>query len=376
MKSQDDRPFEIGSRQKALEPKDSAWPTILALLALVVAGVALFGGYQYFERWQAERRIQPYLSLHSEGWSTAELENFASRLEKLGANSCDYRSLGQVGETLKKKGNGKDAASFYSAVINRCPHDYAFSYNGWAAAQNSGDFALSLVIAEKLVKEEPALAAPRALRGMSNEALGELRNALGDYLSALEMLGEKSRISASEYIRLARTFSKLGEFCNAASILELFISFDPMARRTAQIEAPLQEYYLKGDCISQNQPSSVRGTKLGNHLVVSAVVNGIPARLLVDTGATFTVLSPALAQRAGVKFDGREMQIHGFNGTTLVKMGRLKTLTVGSSTTNGLDVVPLPQPAANLPYDGLLGMNFLTVAGFRLVGDRLELGTR
>jgi clan AA aspartic protease (TIGR02281 family) len=372
-----DRPIDPGSRIAPPPIKESRWPILVTLISVLVGAVVLFGGYQFWERYQATSRVSALIQLHTDGWTNAELQMLAAQLEKLGPNSCDFRALEVVASTIQKKGNGADLATFYSSIIDRCPHEYTFAYQAWRAAQNSGDFNRSLAIANKFIAEEPVRATPRALRGQAYEALGELRLALGDYLSALELLGDKRRIVPSEYLRLARTFAKLDEYCSAVSILELYVSFDPSARRTPPIDTLINEYSAKGSCSLKASTTNVKGTKAGQHLIVTVSVNGSPGRLLVDTGATFTALSPALAEKAGVKFDGKEIQILGFGGISSVRMGKLPSLTVGSVTVSNLDVVPLaPTNTDSRGFDGLLGMNFLALVGFKLVEDRLELGKR
>jgi clan AA aspartic protease (TIGR02281 family) len=370
-------PLDLGPRINRPDHKDSRWPAIVALFSLLIMGVALFGGYQFWERYQAVSRVEAFIDLHPEGWTNEELIALASQLEKLGHSSCDFKALINIASVIQRKGNGSDLVVFYSKAISRCPHNFDFAYRGWLSAQNAGDFQQSLFLADRLVIEEPASAAVRALRGQSYEAMGEYRLALGDYLSALELLGDKSRVAPSEFLRLARTFGKLEEFCNAVAILELYVSFDVVNRRNPQVQALINEYAAKGHCFSQSAPNTVRGTRVGQLLIVSANINGVAARLMVDTGATFTALTPRLAERAGIKFDGKKIQVHGFSGVSTVQMGRLPIISVGNTTIKDIDVVPLaPAPSNQTAYDGLLGMNFLTLAGFRLVDDRLELGIR
>jgi clan AA aspartic protease (TIGR02281 family) len=87
------------------------------------------------------------------------------------------------------------------------------------------------------------------------------------------------------------------------------------------------------------------------------VLNGsLTARLLVDTGATNTMISPTLAQQ--LRLDPRDtdiMPVQTANGVTLVPITKVQSMSVGGATAYDVDV---SVHDAGLP-GGLLGMSFL-----------------
>jgi clan AA aspartic protease (TIGR02281 family) len=97
--------------------------------------------------------------------------------------------------------------------------------------------------------------------------------------------------------------------------------------------------------------------KVGNALFVDVVLNdSLKARLLVDTGATDTVISQQLAQQ--LRLDPRDadiMPVSTANGVVLVPVTKVQSMSVGGATAHDVDVsvhdVGLP--------GGLLGMSFL-----------------
>ena len=80
-------------------------------------------------------------------------------------------------------------------------------------------------------------------------------------------------------------------------------------------------------------------------------------QLLIDTGASITVLTPAALQQRGMRYrdTGRSRVFNTANGTVRAPVYILESLTVGNWTLEQLEVGVLELNG----IDGLLGMNFL-----------------
>ncbi len=104
------------------------------------------------------------------------------------------------------------------------------------------------------------------------------------------------------------------------------------------------------------------------HYWLEAKINGVPARFLVDTGATLTAVSAETAQRAGLtaRPGGVPVMISTANGTVTADLTTFDTLAFGNIEASGLDAVIAP----NLGRTNVIGMNFLS----RLEGWRVERG--
>lgn len=90
------------------------------------------------------------------------------------------------------------------------------------------------------------------------------------------------------------------------------------------------------------------------HFWVDARINGSLARLMVDSGATVTTLSPATAAAAGIAASGLSEQVGTANGTIEVRRGCAATFAVGNIEVRDLGV--------HLARDdfNVVGMNFLS----------------
>lgn len=96
----------------------------------------------------------------------------------------------------------------------------------------------------------------------------------------------------------------------------------------------------------------------GGPLVVDALLNGVPVRLLLDTGADHTLISPAAMARAG--FDaagGTRVHIRGVTGDAVAALVTVPRLDVAGRQLGPVAVVVHALPDQNV--DGLLGRDVL-----------------
>ena len=105
------------------------------------------------------------------------------------------------------------------------------------------------------------------------------------------------------------------------------------------------------------------------HYWLNAEVNGVPARFLVDTGATLTAISEPTARAAGLeeRRDRLPVMMTTANGTIRVGTTTVDELRFGNVAAFGLDAVIAP----NIGETNVIGMNLLS----RLAQWRVEQGT-
>jgi clan AA aspartic protease (TIGR02281 family) len=122
--------------------------------------------------------------------------------------------------------------------------------------------------------------------------------------------------------------------------------------------------------------SEVAGVPLrrrGSHFLVDARLGSQSARLLIDTGASLTMLTPTMLQRRAhaVQETGRTGIFNTANGRVRAPIYRLDALSVGDWQVSDLEVgvLDLGDPG----IDGLLGMNFLRHFRFFIDQDAAQL---
>ena len=110
----------------------------------------------------------------------------------------------------------------------------------------------------------------------------------------------------------------------------------------------------------------LRRTPVG-HLELDATVNGQPARLLVDTGASATVINKTSAERWGLECHDDPGQAIGCGFAAPCEMARLEELKLADLEIGDVDVavVDLSQINTGLeqakaePIDGIIGSNLM-----------------
>lgn len=108
------------------------------------------------------------------------------------------------------------------------------------------------------------------------------------------------------------------------------------------------------------------------HFWANGMINGRPARFLIDSGATLTALSRSTAEATGVAIDeaGFPVLVETANGTIEAQRGRIGQLVIGPITRNDLGATV----SAELDDTNLLGMNFLSsLKSWRVEGRTLVL---
>ena len=112
------------------------------------------------------------------------------------------------------------------------------------------------------------------------------------------------------------------------------------------------------------------------HFWAAATINGVPRRMLIDSGATVTALSEDTAQAAAVEPELNVMPVvlRTANGAVAAKTGSVDRLTLGgqAESVEARDLKVVITPALG-PVD-VLGMNFLSqLASWRVEGRTLIL---
>ena len=114
-----------------------------------------------------------------------------------------------------------------------------------------------------------------------------------------------------------------------------------------------------------------------NSLAVPVMANGkIMGTFLVDTGATYTVITPRMARKLGVQItaDTPRQSIITANGMIKAPVVRLKSLTIGGLTQTDVDVI-VQNLGNDLLLSGLLGMNAFEGMDLSIRPDKLVLET-
>jgi tetratricopeptide (TPR) repeat protein len=86
------------------------------------------------------------------------------------------------------------------------------------------------------------------LRALARDGNRSYKAAIDDYVTAVELFGNKDCISSVSYYKMARDYEQLGQFCDAMLPIEQWIALDPSRHETSQTQAMLSDYAAKDGC--------------------------------------------------------------------------------------------------------------------------------
>lgn len=202
------------------------------------------------------------------------------------------------------------------------------------------------------------------LAPLSEYLLGQPLLALALAAMALVLLGGLLRHLSPVLGGLVRGIGNLGLFG------ALLLTVLQIVRVNRTVDLALPQFGMPGQQISGRE-TRVPIARDG-HFWVSATVNGVPQRFLIDTGATVTAIAPDIAEAARVRDQPmrQPLLLRTANGTVAAQLVTIDEIRIGNVVARGLDAVVAP----GMEGTSVLGMNFLSrLASWRVEGRTLIL---
>lgn len=159
----------------------------------------------------------------------------------------------------------------------------------------------------------------------------------------------------------------LGNFGLVAALL---LTVAQVARITPGTDITLPQFGMPQQEVSGTE-TRIRMARDG-HFWITAKVDGVPLRFLVDTGATLTAIATENAAKAKLEPEGMRPPVilKTANGTTAAELATIDELRLGNVVARNLDAVIAP----GLGNANVLGMNFLSrLESWRVEGRMLIL---
>lgn len=189
--------------------------------------------------------------------------------------------------------------------------------------------------------------------------------------TSLETLHAFNPNNRTILVNLANAYAQTGQFGLMENIISYLSPRDPEIDRLRQI----RDSQLANEEVEKTDATGIPLDQVGDHFLVSATIQErYPALLMIDTGASTTVISESLfrsmGRRVDTEFLGR-YKINTANGQIRAPVYRFKSMSIGEFSVPDIAMVVLP--LEDLNADGLLGMNFLRTFRFIIDQDDSEL---
>ena len=317
------------------------------------------------------------LNIDLPGTVTA-IELVRGPLEQLTREKCDQDAIVHLGEALSTAGYRRESAVAEVNFSSQCG-GYAPALRG---AVNTllklSDYTTAETIAADLIRLEPHADEGYFLRAVARDGNKSFKGAIDDYVTAIELFGNKDSISSIGYYRMALDYEKLGQFCDAMLPLEQWVAIDPARHDSSRVQAMLSDYAAKGGCAAATSGSEERfpAARPGGVVKVPVLVNNVAATFILDTGAAYVSLKDSFAKKAKVEIEpGSSVHLHTANGIAEGRRGRADTVQLRSLKAQSVPVVVEADSAATYGdgVDGLLGMSFLSRFALTIDGRTVRI---
>lgn len=172
-------------------------------------------------------------------------------------------------------------------------------------------------------------------------------------------------------INLAKAYSETNQF----GLLESTLAYLPEEDKEAQALREAMQHQLTEPRPTREITAGIPMQKTGEHFVIDALLNNlVPAKLMIDTGASTSVISQSLFDAMPNSVQPRFVGTYPVNtagGKVMAPIYRFNMLAVDDFTVRDIAIVVLP--IDGLAADGLLGMNFLRAFHFQMDQTSSEL---
>lgn len=201
----------------------------------------------------------------------------------------------------------------------------------------------------------------RAGLGMALEKLGKWEEATQEYQAAVAIQPDWYEI----HLKLAELFEKVGKFAEAADEFERVFRLSQRTKYMTREEEFPDANFLWNEILrlrgERSKKTIVQLKRSGRYNLVDVILNHhVPATLMIEERAKYTIISERLAQELGIQITPQTSEYRFmFAGRTYTApLVNLPSLQVG-----GVEVRNVPTLIWNLSaypeVNGLLGMSFL-----------------
>jgi clan AA aspartic protease (TIGR02281 family) len=137
-----------------------------------------------------------------------------------------------------------------------------------------------------------------------------------------------------------------------------------------------ENWQMVGESVIYRDESPTKVKVIGNSVLIPVTLlyrgNQVDVQLLLDTGASATVINTEVADRLGINLNAaKKIKVQVVGGRVIdAHLVMLKSLTVGPQSKKNALVTVVPHEGARAKHDGLLGMDVLRDFKYRVDFDK------
>ena len=295
-------------------------------------------------------------------------------VEFLRAEPCDRaRAVGYI-EAMVRAGDNRGGIANGEAFLTRCGEHERLRWVLYEAKKRLSDWDGAIAEADRLIAADPGDKDYWWWRGTAREQQGDDEGAVADYRQSLMIQPDVDGVPFA----LAAVLERRGRPCEALLPIEQFLHYHPGARDEPAVVQRLDRLWGPQGCEPGQGEATIPFPPGTQVITVQASVNGSPPRtFILDTGATWTVLSAQFARDLGLRDeDGVVVVVETAAGPRSARHLAVDEIRVQGVVANRVPIAILPETPEGTA--GLLGLSFLS--RFKLTVDpaagEVRLGAR
>ena len=288
----------------------------------------------------------------------------ARQLRALSRERCDQKAIYQLSKALEDESYRREAAEALVKFSDNCGGYEEGIRRAINVLLDISDYSRSIELADRLIETEPNSDNGYFLRALAYDRSNRCEEAIADYSTAIELFGDKEKISSVGYQSMSRCYEQLGQYCDAMLPIEAWVAIDPNTHDNDQTRSILRRLSSKGKCAQTatgKKEETIR-RKGADVIKVDASINGVKGTFMIDTGATFVTIKKRFAEKAGLKVAGQRVKLNTANGTVDGFLTQAKSVKLRSLESQRVQVVIQVDEEDDYGdgTDGLIGMSFLS----------------
>ena len=298
------------------------------------------------------------------GGRAADVRKYRTTLEK---EPCDRIAIVNLGNAMIAAGDNRGALLAAEKFLSTCGEHARLRWITYEAHRRLSEHDAAIAEATKLIELDPYDPDFWWWRGRSYGDKGDWQKAYEDHKRVTTLcpacLGQWE---------LADALEKLGRPCEGIDGLATLLRLRNDIQRD-RVEGRVTVLRAKPECKDWRGTGNVKIRFEGGQAFADVKINGISiGRALVDTGASFVVITPELANKAGLRGPFLDVKVRTPDGLQSAKTTVVDLVEAGGLTARHVPIVTYERLATG----PLLGMSFLSRFDIVITEGAMELKQR
>jgi clan AA aspartic protease (TIGR02281 family) len=282
-------------------------------------------------------------------------------LTRLSQEACDKEAIFSLAEALRKAGNGRIAANAYLGFASSCANGEGDKYAAANILYQLADYDQVITIMTEMIAARPERADYRYLRGAAFLGAKRYNEALTDYANTIELSDNQGKIGEWVFFELSGAYASLKQYCSAITPIQTWVALDPSKRDTPRTRKLILDCSKQGNCDLHYAAGTDTFPHDSSNVIRTRVsVNGVEGSFIVDTGASFVIVTSDFAMESKVDVVGQSVPIDTANGRAESTLGRAASIRVGRRVEAVEVPILIQNRSLGRDVDGMLGMSFLS----------------